>query len=78
MIQACRDSLPVGNVCPFCLLASRQVRQAQLSLSWLSMRMFSRKREDPDEEQEAFFESMPVVLNNEVIDSYGGRYSITE
>ena len=35
------------------------------------------EREDSDEEQEAVFASMPFVVNNEVVDSYGGTYSIT-
>ena len=35
------------------------------------------EREDSDEEQEAVFASTPFVVNNEVVDSYGGTYSIT-
>ncbi|WP_303237016.1 hypothetical protein [uncultured Bilophila sp.] len=35
------------------------------------------EREDPDEEQEAVFASMPFVLNNDVVDTYGTDYTIT-
>ena len=41
------------------------------------LRLSIDEREDPDEEQEAVFASMPFVVNNEVVDSYGDRYSIT-
>lgn len=32
------------------------------------------EREDPDEEQEVMAEGVPVVANNEVIESYGNVY----
>lgn len=34
------------------------------------------EREDPDEEQEIEVEGIPFVVNEDVIDSYGLKYSI--
>lgn len=35
------------------------------------------EREDPDEEQEIEVDGLPFVVSNDVIDSYGLKYSIT-
>ena len=34
------------------------------------------EREDEDEEQEVQVEGLPIVVSNEVIDSYGSTFSI--
>jgi hypothetical protein len=34
------------------------------------------EREDPDEECEVSVDDLPFVISNEVIDSYGEKYSI--
>ena len=59
------------------VLRIREVKVGGGCKSHIELRLSIDEREDPDEEQEAVFASMPFVVNNEVVDSYGDRYSIT-
>lgn len=45
--------------------------------SRMELRVSLDEREDPDEEQEVQIEGLPFVVSNDVIDSYGLKYSIT-
>ncbi len=44
--------------------------------SRVELRVSLDEREDPDEEQEIQIEGLPFVVSNDVIDSYGLKYSI--
>ena len=44
--------------------------------SRIELRVSLDEREDPDEECEVTVDGMPFVINNDVIDSYGKKYSI--
>lgn len=42
--------------------------------SRITLKVSIDEREDPDEEQEVTIDGIPIVANNEVIDSYGDEY----
>ena len=42
----------------------------------MELRVSLDEREDPDEEQEIEVEGIPFVVNEDVIDSYGLKYTI--
>lgn len=44
--------------------------------SRIELRVSLDEREDPDEEKEVQIDGIPFVVSNEVIDSYGLKYSI--
>lgn len=54
----------------------REVKVGAACKSHMELRMGIDEREDADEEQEVMVEGMPFVINNDVIDIYGKRYSI--
>ncbi len=43
----------------------------------MELRVSLDEREDPDEEQEIEVNGLPFVVSNDVIDSYGLKYTIT-
>ena len=59
------------------VLRIREVKVGCGCKSHIALRLSIDEREDSDEEQEAVFVSMPFVVNNEVVDTYGDTYSIT-
>ena len=44
----------------------------------MELRVSLDEREDPDEEQEIEVEGIPFVVNEDVIDSYGLKYTVDE
>lgn len=44
--------------------------------SRITLKVSIDEREDPDEEQEVVIEGIPIVVNNEVIESYGDEYEL--
>lgn len=44
--------------------------------SHMELRVSIDEREDPDEEQEIKVDGLPFVVSNEVIDSYGEKFSV--
>ncbi len=59
------------------VLRIREVKVGAACKSRFELRLSIDEREDPQQEQEAAFQSMPFVLSNEVVDTYGTAYSIT-
>lgn len=54
----------------------REVKVGCACKSHMELRMGIDEREDADEEQELSVDGMPFVINNDVIDIYGQRYTI--
>lgn len=54
----------------------REVKVGGGCKSHIELRVSLDEREDPEEEREIKVEGMPFVLSNEVIDSYGLKYTI--
>ena len=44
--------------------------------SRIELRISPDEREDPDEEQEIRVDGLPIVVSNDMIDSYGERYIV--
>ena len=59
------------------VLRIKEVKVGVACKSHMELRMSIDEREDADEEQEIAVEGMPFVVSNDVIDTYGSRYSIT-
>ncbi len=58
------------------VLRIREVKVGMACKSHMELRMSVDEREDPDEEQEVEVNGMPFVVNNDVVDTYGSRFSI--
>ena len=56
-----------------------RIKEVKIGGGWkshLELRVSMDEREDPDEECEVSVNDLPFVISNEVIDSYGEKYSI--